>query len=204
MTTILPLSALPYIPSAYSPGDRLEVAGEVQIRDEQGRWTCGRPECPNLLSDADVRRLYTAPDLLTRLGLPLIAPRSVPADVPLPGRPVSIGESPFERDRPYLMCGNLLGNFHALTVSDPGPWGIGQSATTLDDPLRPGNHEVTLTATGVVWVRKRSCFDGAQMTCAFIPAELPAVDEVMALIVAAVLPDNTSVCHVPRIPRHAL
>lgn len=203
--TSLPVSALPYIPSAFSPGDRLDFAGEFATRDDNGRWICERPECSHdSLTDADVRRLYTSTETLTRFGLPLLAPGEVSDAEPLPGRAVATGEAPFERDRPYLVCGNLLGYFHPITEMDPGPWGTAQGAATFNGPKRPGEHEMTLTATGVVWVRTPSRFGGHLVTYAFIPAEMPSGDDVVDLMSVAVLraafPADG---YVPRVPRHA-
>ncbi|MGW0757091.1 hypothetical protein ACWD1Y_11485 [Streptomyces sp. NPDC002814] len=183
----LPVSALPYIPSVFSPGDRLTLAGTSQTRDDMGRWTCEQPECSHVFTDADVRRLYTDTESLTWNGLPLIAPAPIAADEPLPGRPVAVGESAFEPDRPYLLAGDLLGNFHPVTDLEPGPWGPAQGASTFSGPRCPGPFEMSLTATGVVWVRTPSRFGGGIVTTALIPAELPSGDDVIALMSVAVI-----------------
>ncbi|MGA5411512.1 hypothetical protein ACPCSC_30195 [Streptomyces lavendulocolor] len=185
--TVLPVTALPYIPSAFSAGDRLTLAGDSQIRDDQGRWTCVRPECGHVSTDAHVRDLYTDTESLTMWGLPLIAPAPVNADEPLPGRPVAVGEPPFEADRPYLMAGDLLHVFGPVTELEPGPWGIAQGASTFSGPRRPGPFEMSLTATGVVWARKPSRFGGGIVTTALIPAELPTGDDLVTLMSLAVM-----------------
>lgn len=178
----LPVSALPCIPSVFSSGDRLTLAGDPQVRDEQGRWTCERPECAHVLTDAEVRRLYTDTRYLTLFGLPLIAPAPIKADEPLPGRFVAEGESPFEADRPYLMASDKGGRFEGLT-SDPGPWGIAQRAGTPKVPDRPGawTYEMSMTDRGVVWYRAYG------LTVAYIPAERPTGDDVTALMSVAVI-----------------
>ncbi|MER6230918.1 hypothetical protein ABT169_17465 [Streptomyces sp. NPDC001616] len=202
----LPVTALPYIPSVFSPGDRLDFVGDFQTRDDKGRWTCDRPECMHVFTDSDVRRLYTDTESLTRLGLPLLSPAFVPEDKPLPGRPVAVGEAPFERDRPYLTISNLIGgNFHPVTEMKSGPWGVAQGACTFDGTRRPVEYEMTLTATGVVWARGRSLFGGALVTSAFIPAELPSGDDVVNLLAVAVIraafPFED---YCPRLSRHTL
>lgn len=183
---ILPVSALPYIPSVFSPGDRLTYAGEFHTRDDEGRWMCGKPGCPPV-SDSDMRRLYTDPTFLATAGLPLIAPRAVPDGEPLPGRPVEAGECPFEADRPYLMSGNPLFPFRAIVAMEPGPWGLTQGATTFEGPVCQGWYETTLTATGTVWIRVPSSSGVRQVTSAFVPAELPSGEDVVNLLSVAVL-----------------
>ncbi|MET9528169.1 hypothetical protein [Streptomyces coeruleorubidus] len=182
----LPVSALPYIPSVFSPGDRLTFAGTSQTRDDRGRWTCERPECSHVFTDSDVRRLYTDTGSLALNGLPLIAPAPVKADEPLPGRPVSEGERPIESDRPYLLAGDLSGAFLPLVEQEPGPWGVAQAASSWEaGDARPGGREVTLSASGVMWVRRPFC--GRPWTYALIPAELPTGDDVVALMSVAVM-----------------
>jgi hypothetical protein len=179
------VSALPYIPSVFSPGDRLHVNMETQVRDHNGRWACWRPSCPYVLSDTDVRRLYTDPDALTRFGVPLLAPSPVEEDQPLPGQPVAVGENPFEADRPYLMAGPRTdsgGEFTAL-VTESSPWGPAQRTVIPKAPTKPTawTYEMTLTETGVVWYRAYG------LPVAYIPAELPTGDDVVNLLTAAVL-----------------
>lgn len=182
----LPVSALPYIPSVFSPGDRLTLAGDSQVRDEEGRWTCERPECAHVLTDAEVQRMYTDTTSLMLFGLPLIAPAPVGADEPLPGRPVNPGERAIESDRPYLLAGDLSGGFRPLIDEKRGPWGEAQAASAWEaGPARLSGREVTLTANGVVWVRKPFC--GRPWTYALIPAELPTGDDVVSLMSVAVM-----------------
>lgn len=202
--TILPVSVLPYIPSVFSPGDRLDFVGDSQTRDDKGRWACGRQECTHVFTDFDVRRLYTDTESLTRFGLPLLAPGFVSDDEPLPGRPVAMGEAPFERDRPYLISGNLLGVFRPTIARDDGPWGTAQGAAAFDGPVRSGDREMALTATGVVWTRERSRFTRAPVTYAFIPAGPPKGDELVDLLSVAVLRAAFSPDYCPRVPRHAV
>lgn len=173
----LPLTALPYIPSEFVPGDRLTYAGKTFRRAESGLWLF-----PGIgpVSDAEVRQVYTDPEHLEVFGVPLMAPAPVPTDEPLPGRPVAVGENPFEA-RPYLMAADLRGAFQS--IPDDGPWGIAQRVGAPIAPKGPvaWTYEMSLTDTGRVWYRAHG------MTVAYVPAEDPTEDETVAILAAAVL-----------------
>ncbi|MFD3815207.1 hypothetical protein ACFWRZ_09075 [Streptomyces rubiginosohelvolus] len=200
----LPTSVLPYVPARFVTGDTVSHLTCTLERDSAGLWTCDSCEPRGPITDSSMRTRFVDPVALELFGVPLLAPGFVSDDEPLPGRAVAVGEAPFERDRPYLMSGNLLGHFHPIVATHPGPWGTAQCAVTFSGPLRPGEHEVSLTDTGVVWVRQLSRFDGTRVTYAFIPAELPSDDETADLLTAAVLraafPADG---YAPRVPRHA-
>ncbi|MEU0857464.1 hypothetical protein ABZ352_18775 [Streptomyces griseofuscus] len=187
--SLLPPSVLPVVPVAFAAGDRITVNGSTHVRSEEGRWTCGRPECPAAFNDESARELFTDPSLLARLGVPLLAPVSVGADSPLPGRPVREGEMPFERDRVYLVAGTEGRSSNPVvpipeTQAAPGPWGPEQR--TLTNPALDGippNWEMSQTQTGVIWVR----FPQGTGTYAYIPAEAPDCGEIEVLLSLVVL-----------------
>lgn len=181
--SLLPITALPYIPSVFSAGDRLSVGSETLTRDEKGRWVCEHEWCPCVTTDAGARSCFTDPELLVLFGVPLLSPAPVPADEPLPGRPVAVGEQPFE-ERPYLMVGTGPGDapFQPLKNTN-GPWGPAQRACTPSAPDSPTafTYEMTLTDTGTVWFRLSG------NTFAYVPAETPTDAEAHGLMSVAVL-----------------
>ncbi|MFJ5588292.1 hypothetical protein ACIQCG_00915 [Streptomyces noursei] len=176
-------SVLPLIPSAFATGDRVSYWRCTFERLPSGTWacvTCGPAPIP--FTDADIRDRFVNPPLLDALdGIPLIAPANVPADAPLPGRPVPDGENPWESGRPYLLCstGNDVPTMlAAVQGSEPGPWGIAQAALTTPGNLCRGDvFEASMTETGTVFLR----MTGGAVTLAYIPAEEPTTEESNAL-----------------------
>jgi hypothetical protein len=188
--SLLPLTALPYIPAAFAPGDRVTHLTCSLMRDSSGLWTCKSCEPRGPINDSSIRRRFVEAVSLEVLGVPLMAPAPVPTDEPLPGRPVAEGENPFEV-RPYLMAGDLGGVFQPLPGD--GPWGIAQRASTPIAPNGPAawTYEMSLTDSGRVWYRAHG------LTVAYIPAEDPTDNETVAILAAAVLrlafPETVSV-----------
>ncbi|MGW0844135.1 hypothetical protein ACWD26_29160 [Streptomyces sp. NPDC002787] len=175
--SLLPLTALPYIPTMLAPGDRLTYAGKTYVRNESGVWES--PELP-AVTDAEVREVFVDPEHLNTFGVPLLCPAPVTAGKPLPGRRIADGENPFE-DRPYLMAGQMGGEF--IAFGGDGPWGIAQRACTPSMPDGPVvfDYEMTVTDSGRVWFR---AFD---IPLVYVPADLPDEDEVPPLVEAAAL-----------------
>ncbi|WP_432041052.1 hypothetical protein [Streptomyces chartreusis] len=175
--SLLPLTALPYIPTAFVPGDWLTYAGKAYERTESGTW-----ESPGFatVTDIEMREMYIDPEHLAAFGVPLLVPAPVETDEALPGRRVAEGDDPF-RDGPYLMAGQQGREFKA--ASDHGPWGIAQRACTPNMAHRPADFEgeMTVTDTGRVWLRAHG------IPLAFIPADLPTESEIPPLIEAAAL-----------------
>ncbi|MEU7228986.1 hypothetical protein [Streptomyces chrestomyceticus] len=185
------------MPVAFTTGDRITVFGTTHARSVDGRWMCGA-DCVAAFTDEEARRMFTHLPLLAKAGVPLLAPASVGIDEPLPGRPVRGREVPFEQGRAYLMAGTSGPSADPVMPLpeidvEPGPWGPGQRTTVAPQLDHfPPKWEVSLTETGVVWVR----LPAGTGTYAYIPAEAPDYDEIKPLLVTAllalVLSDDTS------------
>ncbi|MFJ5142963.1 hypothetical protein [Streptomyces sp. NPDC088707] len=186
--TLLSPSVLPVVPSAFMPGDRITVGSCTVVRLASGVWECSTcKDDPISVDDATIRDLFVSPSRLTELGrVPMVAPAEVPADAPLPGRPVLSGEKPFEPGRTYLVCSTGVGTGLAGVRGGSGPWGAVQAALVPahGGPSCGEHFEVSLAETGTVFMR---CAEGG-VTFAFIPAEQPTETESHALMTyAAVL-----------------
>ncbi|MFI9052472.1 hypothetical protein [Streptomyces sp. NPDC053427] len=181
--SVLPPTALPLVPSSFATGDRLTLGACTLERLPVGLWVC--TECgPTYLSktDAQMRELFVAPECLDALGVPMFSPANVRPGMPLPGRPVVEGESPYEEGRAYLVCstGNERpGDLAGIPATELGPWGPAQLALTAKaNPVGSGDDfEVSITETGTVYLRV-----GQAVTLAYIPAELPTESEMVAIL----------------------
>jgi hypothetical protein len=174
---LLALTVLPYIPTRFAAGDRLTYAGKTYVRNQSGAWQSrGFPA----VTDAEVREAYVDSEHLNAFGVPLLFPEPIAAGEPLPGCPVAKGESPFE-SRPYLMAGQMNGQFMAFTGD--GPWGTAQRACSPRMPDGPVgfDYEMTVTNSGRVWFRAFG------IPLVYVPADLPEESEVPPLIEAAAL-----------------
>ncbi|AWI32646.1 hypothetical protein [Streptomyces tirandamycinicus] len=181
------MSVLPYVPAVFTPGDRITLAQETHTRDERGHWACDTPLCPSSFTDDEMRRFFADPRTLAQVGPLMIAPADLAPGDPLPGRVVESGEDPFELSRPYLMAGTAGPShmpFQPLRDDVPGPWGFGQRTRVSHKPLaRMRCWQMTLTPTGVVWLRLPS----GTGTYAYIPADEPGAEQIEALMTVAVL-----------------
>ncbi|WP_433860239.1 hypothetical protein [Streptomyces kronopolitis] len=185
---VLPPTVLPLVPSAFATGDRITHQACTLERLSSGNWACvkcGPPSAPK--ADARIRELFVAPECLDTLGVPMFSPANVPADMPLPGRPVAEGESPFEEGSPYLFCstGNERPTYLAgVPASELGPWGPAQFALIAKGSrVRGDEFEVSITETGTVYLR----IPGGAVTLAYVPAELPTESETVAILSYSVL-----------------
>ncbi|MFJ8301317.1 hypothetical protein ACIQ9R_36200 [Streptomyces sp. NPDC094447] len=183
-------SVLPLFPSTFAEGDLLTTSTCTLERLASGQWACESCESPTVaITDAVVRRRFTVPEILHAFGVPLFTPAHVYVDEPLPGRPISAGENPFERDRPYLVCSTRQGGFISAVVNrEPSTWGPVQVAVTVNgstaaDEMLAAGREISLAETGTVFVRQ----PGIALTLAYVPADDPTVAEADALIEYAVL-----------------
>lgn len=187
--TLLSPSVLPLIPSAFATGDRITYGQHTVERLASGMWESpALGPAPFPVTDAQIRTLFVSPFALDTLGgVPLFAPANAPADMPLPGRPVADGESPYEVGRSYLICstGNEVPTMlDAVPVDEGGPWGTAQAALTAEGGRTGGaEFEVSMTETGTVYLR----IPGGAVTLAYVPAEDPTQDEANALIEHAAL-----------------
>lgn len=184
--SVLPPTVLPLVPSAFATGDRVTHRACTLERLASGAWLCLK--CGPTLTpktDAHVRELFVNPACLDALGVPMFSPANVPADAPLPGRPVAAGESPYEV-RPYLMCvtGTALPAVLAgVQTSEPGPWGPAQYAfTARANRVESDIFEASMTETGTVYLRLPATPTTIAVTLAYIPAELPTDEEAAAIL----------------------
>ncbi|MFF0754458.1 hypothetical protein [Streptomyces sp. NPDC004267] len=186
--TRLSPSVLPLIPSTFAEGDLLASGPCTLERLVSGQWACTKCDNPTVtVTDAIVRRYFTDPTSLEAFGVPLFTPAHVYVDEPLPGRPISAGENPFERDRPYLVCSTRQGGFISGVVNrETSFWGPAQVAVTVNgsdpaDEMLAAGREISLTETGTVFVRKPSI----ALTVAYVPAESPTEAEASGIVAYA-------------------
>ncbi|MFD4933470.1 hypothetical protein [Streptomyces virginiae] len=185
--SLIPPSVLPLVPSAFATGDRITHSACVVERVAVDRWLC--VECGSTdatITDRQAREYFTDPACLAALGAPLFSPAHVPADAPLPGRPVAEGECPYVAGTPYLMCGtnNVSAPYmEAVPYLEGGPWGTAQKAFTAKNSRYGGdNFELSLTETGTVYLR----VIGSPETYAYVPAEYLTEEETVEVLSWAV------------------
>ncbi|MGW7090006.1 hypothetical protein ACWGH2_41855 [Streptomyces sp. NPDC054871] len=190
--SVLPPTVLPLVPSVFATGDRITRGACTLERLPVGLWVCTCGPTYVSKTDAQIRELFVAPERLDALGVPMFAPASVSSEAPLPGRPVTGGESPFEGGRPYLMCmtGTTLPAVLAgAPASESGPWGPSQMALIAQAKpvVQSDAIEWSMTATGTVYLRVPATPKTIAVTIAYVPADYPTEDETAALLSYAAL-----------------
>ncbi|MGW0562853.1 hypothetical protein ACWDZ4_20095 [Streptomyces sp. NPDC003016] len=173
---------------AFATGDRIFHRACTLERLASGTWAsveCGPMAKPK--TDAKIRELFVNPARLAALGVPLFSPAHVPADAPLPGRPVADGENPYRVGHAYLLCvtpGAAPNHLAGIPTVQPGPWGTAQAAFLATATHKWGKEfEVSLTETGTIYLR----LPDLSLTFAYVPAEDPTDQEAIGLVAYATL-----------------
>ncbi|MEU3502613.1 hypothetical protein ABZ726_18245 [Streptomyces hundungensis] len=195
MSTLAP-SVLPLVPSVFSAGDRISFSRCVLERDASGdsdQWLCticGPAEVS--YTDETARRLFVAPALLARNGVPLFAPAAPRPNEPLPGRLMAMGERPFTVGTAYLMCAtdaNDPESLVAVRTTSMSFWGTGQLAFVSGCGMYGHEaYELSLTDAGTIFLRIPGT---ASITLAYVPAVKPTAQEAAALTAYAAQPFGT-------------